>query len=507
MKTIYLLFDSLNRSALSFYGGEIETPNFERLAKKSTTFDNHFIGSMPCMPARRDMHTGRLNFFHRSWGPLEPFDDSFIIDLKKNGIYTHLTSDHNHYFEDGGATYHNRYNTYDFIRGQESDAWVAMVKPPIEKFKEQYHEKQFGAERAPMRVQGMINETTFKTEKDFPIYKCVDAALDFLARNGQEDGWFLQLECFDPHEPFSAPKKYRLEGDSEYTGADYTWPQYRKASDDNEKEIQEIRANYAALIRFCDEQLGRLLDYLDLHNLWEDTAIILTTDHGFMLGEQDWWGKLRMPWFNEIANIPLLIYDPQSPNSWGQRIKALTQTTDISSTILDLYNIPSCEHSTGSSILPLIRDNEISSIREVAVYGVFGGSINATDGRYTYFLYPDDSVDIQQFEYTLMPMHSTSMFEVRELKNAELIRGFNFTKGSPVLKIPALKDAKRPPMQGGGFADTETRLYDLSNDPNQRVPLRDENIENYFNALISRELKEHEAPLEFFTIFGLDEFR
>ena len=83
MKTIYLLFDSLNRSALSFYGGEIETPNFERLAKKSTTFDNHFIGSMPCMPARRDMHTGRLNFFHRSWGPLEPFDDSFIIDLKK----------------------------------------------------------------------------------------------------------------------------------------------------------------------------------------------------------------------------------------------------------------------------------------------------------------------------------------------------------------------------------------------------------------------------------------
>ena len=62
-------------------------------------------------------------------------------------------------------------------------------------------------------------------------------------------------------------------------------------------------------------------------------------------------------------------------------------------------------------------------------------------------------------------------------------------------------------MQGGGFAETETRIYDLSNDPNQLVPLRDENIESYFNSLISKQLKEHEAPLEFFSIFGLDEFR
>ena len=52
------------------------------------------------------------------------------------------------------------------------------------------------------------------------------------------------------------------------------------------------------------------------------------------------------------------------------------------------------------------------------------------------------------FEYTLMPMHSISMFEIRELKNAELVRGFDFAKGAPVLKVPALSDAKRPPMQG-----------------------------------------------------------
>ena len=53
------------------------TPNFDRLAERAVTFDSHYVGSMPCMPARRDMQTGRLDFLHRSWGPLEPFDNSF----------------------------------------------------------------------------------------------------------------------------------------------------------------------------------------------------------------------------------------------------------------------------------------------------------------------------------------------------------------------------------------------------------------------------------------------
>ena len=76
MKTVFLLFDSLNKRMLAPYNKEVNyTPNFNRLAQKSITFDNHYIGSMPCMPARRDMQSGRLSFLHRSWGPLEPFDN------------------------------------------------------------------------------------------------------------------------------------------------------------------------------------------------------------------------------------------------------------------------------------------------------------------------------------------------------------------------------------------------------------------------------------------------
>ena len=112
MRAVMVMFDSLNRKMLSSYGCEwTETPNFKRLAERSVTFENCYAGSMPCMPARREMHTGRHNFLHRGWGPLEPFDDSVPQMLRNHGIHTHLTTDHQHYWEDGGATYHNRYST------------------------------------------------------------------------------------------------------------------------------------------------------------------------------------------------------------------------------------------------------------------------------------------------------------------------------------------------------------------------------------------------------------
>ena len=83
------MFDSLNRAMLPPYGCEwVHAPNFQRLAERTVTFERSYIGSMPCMPARRDLHTGRYNFLHRSWGPLEPFDDSVPEIMQENGVYS-----------------------------------------------------------------------------------------------------------------------------------------------------------------------------------------------------------------------------------------------------------------------------------------------------------------------------------------------------------------------------------------------------------------------------------
>ncbi len=131
MKVIMIMFDTLNRRFLPSYGCSwTHAPNFKRLQTKTVVFDNCYAGSIPCMPARRELHTGRYNFLHRSWGPIEPFDDSMPQILRENGIYSHLVSDHYHYWEDGGATYHNRYNSWELSRGQEGDFWKGEVVDP-----------------------------------------------------------------------------------------------------------------------------------------------------------------------------------------------------------------------------------------------------------------------------------------------------------------------------------------------------------------------------------------
>ena len=164
------------------------------------------------MPARRDLHTGRLNFLHRSWGPLEPFDNSFSEIIRTTGTYTHLITDHYHYFEDGGSTYHNRYSSWDFIRGQEWDKWKAMVQPPLSRFKEKYHPIQHPSDLNDLYKDGRLPEdqpSFSKEEKDYCCPRSFQAALTFLDNNHESDDWFLHLECFDPHEPFDAPARFK----------------------------------------------------------------------------------------------------------------------------------------------------------------------------------------------------------------------------------------------------------------------------------------------------------
>jgi arylsulfatase A-like enzyme len=296
VKVVFVLFDSLNRGALGAYGGDaVLTPNFDRFAKQSVVFDSHFVGSLPCMPARRDMHTGRLNYMHRSWGPLEPFDNSFPRLLSDAGIYSHIVSDHFHYFEDGGAGYTNAFDTWEFIRGQENDPWVALVEPPIERYKRQFSERHYKFDLDPKRatrermarptwkkLRHAVNRERIAEDDDFPTIACFNKSLEFIHVNHQAQNWFLQVEAFDPHEPFHAPERFKELYLTGWNGGILDWPKYEKIVE-NPEEIREIKSNYAALVTMCDEQFGRLLGLFDELNLWSDTCLILTTDHGFLL--------------------------------------------------------------------------------------------------------------------------------------------------------------------------------------------------------------------------------
>lgn len=502
MKTIFVLFDSLNRDALGCYDGTgIQTPNFDRFAERCVTFDRHYAGSLPCMPARRDLHSGRLNFMHRSWGPLEPYDNSFAQLMKKGGIYTHLITDHLHYFEDGGHGFHTKFSSYDYIRGQEYDPWVPLVQPPLDKIAEQFDQRHYNVERPTKRLQHAINRTQMASEQDMPGPRCFASAFDFLDKNRQADNWFLMLECFDPHEPFHAPERFKDIYKTTYRGGILDWPHYDKVAETRE-EMAEIRANYAALVTMCDDYFGQLLDYMDLNGMWEDTCLIVSTDHGFLLSEHGWWGKVRMPYYEEISHIPLMVYHPGFKDRAGQRRASLTQTGDLMPTFMELYALHVPEEVRARSLLPVL-DSDLAQ-RDVAVFGVFSGPIGVTDGQWVLYRYPPDIQAEGLVEYTLAPNHMTVPFEASELRTVRLAPPFDFTKGIPLLAIDALKGMPRPPGNDGkGFEDLGTRLYDLARDPRQENPLIDEAQCARLTELLVNELKAHDTPAEVYAWYGL----
>lgn len=502
MRTIFVLFDSLNRRSLAPYGGTaIKTPQFTRLAQRCVTFDNHYVGSLPCMPARRDMHTGRLNFLHRGWGPLEPFDNSFAALLHKQGVYSHLVSDHYHYWGDGGATYHNRYDTYEFIRGQERDPWKAMVQPPWERWREKYHAKQFSAERRHKFSAHMINRESIRDYEDFPSVRCFNAGLAFLQGNGHAPDWLLHLETFDPHEPFHAPERFRQDYPTAYRGPVFDWPPYKRV-DETLEECEELRANYSAIVALCDHELGRLLDHMDAHRLWDDTALVVTTDHGFLLGEHSWWAKNVMPCYDEVAHIPLFIHHPDFRNQAGTRRAALTQTIDLMPTLLEMHGTPCPPEVTGVSLMPLMQGE--TTVRQAAIYGVFGSAVNVTDGRHTLFLYPPQMHRAGLYQYTLMPTHMKEFYSVEELAEAELAPPQRYTKGVPVLRVPSTPKSPNYKLHGPAAQnDTSTVMFDLASDPGQAHPITDQALQARLTGEIMRLMRQNDAPPEYFERLGL----
>lgn len=483
MRAINLMFDSLNRHMLSPYAADtfVNAPNFARLAAKTATFENFYAGSMPCMPARREMHTGRYNFLHRSWGPLEPFDDSMPEMLSKAGVHTHLVSDHPHYWEDGGATYHPRYTTWEFFRGQEGDPWKGVVDPAGST-----HDKYGG-----MKRQDLINRSYMATEAEHSQTKTVDAGLHFIDTNHEADKWMLQIELFDPHEPFFTHNAYKAMYEHDYDGPEFDWPGYQKVTEPQE-QVEHARFEYAALVSMCDKSLGRVLDAMDRYNLWEDTLLLVNTDHGFLLGEHGWWAKSVQPWFNELVHLPMFLWDPRTGGKDTRR-GALAQTIDIAPTMLRFFGLEPTPDMQGHDLALVLQTD--AQVRQAALFGIHGGHVNVTDGRYVYMRAAAESSNTPLEDYTLMPTHMRSRFGVDELAQWEPAEPFSFTKGLRTLRVPT-SSFMNPWAHG-------TLLFDLAADPGQERPLQDDHLELRMLGLLADLMHASDAPASQFARLGI----
>lgn len=262
---------------------------------------------------------------------------------------------------------------------------------------------------------------------------------------------------------------------------------------EGEEALNHVRMEYAALVSMCDAKLGLVLDAFDRYDLWKDTMLIVNTDHGFLLGEHEWWGKMA-PLYNEVANTPFFLYDPRCtcPKNCG----ALAQMIDIAPTLLEYFGVEIPKDMMGKPLNTAYRDGK--KLRDYALYGSHGGTQYLTDGRYTYFRAPVDPNE--KYEYTLMPTDMDDLFHPEDFHHAEMAGPFSFTKGAKVMKIHRVSAPNKP-------CAPFDLLFDLASDPHQEHDLVDYELRAALANAMIRVMRENDAPEDAYVRLGFPKDR
>jgi arylsulfatase A-like enzyme len=494
---IVVLLDSLNRHMLGAYGGtEFATPNLDRFAARSLRFQGHYTGSLPCMPARHDILTGALDFLWRPWGSVELWEDVITAHLREAGVTSMLISDHPHLFEVGGENYHTEFSGWEYERGHEGDPWKTRPDP-----------SWAGAPLMGRQVAPSYHNSRgyFRQEEDFPGPKTMAAAERWLDQNASyHERFFLFVDEFDPHEPFDTPDEYARMYDPTWQGPNLIWPPYAAQAIGrgilSEREARQIRACYGGKLTMIDHWFGRILDAVERNGLWDDTAVIVCTDHGHYLGEKDVFGKPAVPVYQPLGHIPLMI---AWPGATSRDVEALTTSVDLFATLVDVFGVTVPQRTHGVSLVPLI-DGSSNAVRDWLLTGVWGREVHLVDDRYKYARAPEGPnapISVWSNRWSTMPVpgyHKNQLMPPPD-DRAYLDR-------MPGSRIPVI----RQPYQAGDMLPfwaarkfTGNHLFDLRDDPGEDENRAGERSEAEAADKLRQALLSVEAPGDQLARLGL----
>lgn len=337
MKIFLIIFDTLRKDhAGKTYGNEwIKTPNFDNFAKDALVFDKAYPESLPTLPVRRAIHTGIRTFpftqekpdYHTDdlvespgWTPILPHQTHLAEYMKSNAFITSFITSTYHQFKPN-MNYHLGYDEWHFIRGHEFDKFKARMrgkKAEINKLIKQYVVEKNEYNRSLIAVQKVLLKNYFANIQDreneeqyFPAKtfrtaaKCVEDLKDV-------NNFFCLIDEFDPHEPWDPPREYLdLYLNENYQGNNIIMPIYAENLDYiSDDELKCMRANYAGEVSLCDNWFGYFINKLKEMEIYDDSLIILISDHGHSLGEHGIIGKVPRFLYPELVDIPLMIKPP-----------------------------------------------------------------------------------------------------------------------------------------------------------------------------------------------------
>jgi hypothetical protein len=453
------------------------------------------------MPARHDILCGALDFLWRPWGSVEIWEDAITAHLRRLGVVSQLITDHPHLFETGGENYHVDFTAWDYQRGHEGDPWKTRPDP-----------SWAGApdDMAPRFGRGHIpyddSRGHFRGEADFPGPRTLAAAARWLEENaGVHERFFLMVDEFDPHEPFDTPEPFASLYDPSWEGPRLIWPPYVVGALEkgvlNRRQARQVRASYGGKLTMIDKWLGGVLDVFDARALWDDTLLILCTDHGHYLGEKDIFGKPGAPLYQPIAHIPLLM---AGAGLEPTVCDALTTSVDLFSTLADVFGVTDIRQAChGVSLLPLLN-GEAGCVRDHVLAGVWGREIQLIDRQKKYVRAPTGAnapLAMYSNRWSTMPTHVLT--RDRELPYPDERAVLDRMPGSPV---PVLRQVWEAGDAIPFWATTRFRgnaLFNLEDDPDENANLAGGAEEEEAAQRLAAALRAIGAPASQFTRLGL----
>lgn len=421
---LFIISDDLTATALSCYGNEVcETPNIDRLAARGTRFTRAYCQGTYCGPSRASFLSGYYPHAINMLGyktPRPAIGDraTWPQHFKNAGYYTARVSKIFHMGVPGGieqgtdgeddpASWTERFNS----KGPE---WRAPGEGET-------------LEGNPDGKKPVVGGNTFvvvEADGDDLVHsdgRTAAKACELIA--GHQDGpFFLGVGFVRPHVPFVAPKSYYgpflpYDGMTLPEKVDDDWQDIPKAginyktSKNMKMDVRRQKkavGGYYASVAYMDAQVGKVLDALTKAGLDEKTIVIFTSDHGYHLGEHDFWAKVSL--HEESARVPLII---SVPGKKPAVCNSLVELLDLYPTLSTLCGLEVQSRLQGKDISPML-DDPGHAVREAA-FSVNGPGFLLREDRWAYIQYGEKGErGIELFDMQEDPQQYTNLADSPE---------------------------------------------------------------------------------------------
>lgn len=358
---LLIMADDLRDFGGAFTRDVVKTPNLDRLRARGTTFERAYVQYPVCNPSRCSMMAGLRAEQTGIVNNTDPLRSKMpdIVTLPQ-------------LCKDAGWQAHAFGKIYHLGGGKdagEKAKWADLGRSWHSA--QDYRATKTGGKMIDGRnvTGGALGWCAWGAaeggDDDQPDGQIAAATVAMIEKLGGQP-WFIGCGFMKPHDPFIAPKKYfdlyppeSLKPWRDPADLAPAPPQavgfgaYAEAfAKLNEQDWRELFRAYCAGTSFMDAQLGRVLDSLDKHQLWDRTIVIYVGDHGYHTGERKWWNKNTL--FERSCRAPLIIAAPGMKG--GQVTRSLVEFVDLYPTVADLCGLEMPHESAGKSLRPVLAD-------------------------------------------------------------------------------------------------------------------------------------------------------